>query len=61
MDFPTLDIPFACSLESPFIEEEIFKAIKDSNGDKGPGSDSFPFRFAKSFCHVFKEEMVALF
>lgn len=29
------------SLEVPFKEEEIFAALKEMNGDKGPSMDDF--------------------
>lgn len=61
VDFPRLDEGSATSLEIPFSEDEIFSTIQDANGDKAPGSDGFSLKFGKSFRHVCKDDMLALF
>lgn len=48
-------------LESPFLEEKILSALKDSDSDKAPGPDDFPFRFAQSFRDIFKSDLFGLF
>lgn len=35
--------------EAPFTKEEIFKALKDSDGDKATEPHGFPLKFAQSF------------
>lgn len=37
------------ALEAPFTKVENFLAFKDTDGEKAPGLDGFPFRFVKSF------------
>ncbi|RVX12362.1 Phosphatidylinositol 4-kinase alpha 1 [Vitis vinifera] len=35
----------AARLEEPFSEEEVFEALMDLSGEKGPGPDGFPMAF----------------
>lgn len=59
--FLSIDSTFAFSLESLFIEDEIFSALKNSNWHKAPRLDRFFFKFSQSFQHVFKDGLMGLF
>lgn len=48
-------------LQIPFLEEEILRALKDSDGDKASSPDGFSFKFAQSFLGVFKSDLLSLF
>jgi len=41
-------------LDSPFSEDEIWKATYDMPSDKAPGPDGFPILFYKTFLKCFK-------
>lgn len=41
LDFKVLGALDAKWLEEPFLEEEVFNALSDSNGDKAPRPDGF--------------------
>ena len=45
----------------PFIEEEIYAALMDMNGDKAPGPDDFTVAFWQSSWELVKEEIMDLF
>lgn len=49
MGFSTLDSSIVLSLENPFSDEEIFSELKNSNGNKAPGPDGLPLKFAQSY------------
>lgn len=40
-------------------EEEIFKAIEDTDNDKSPGTDGLPIEFYKTFWHDIKKYFIA--
>lgn len=61
VDFSSLDEISSFSLEAPFTEENIFSSLKEVDGDKAPGPDGFSFSFIKTYWHLFKPEMLALF
>ena len=48
-------------LELPFIEEEIYSALMEMNGDKAPGSNGFTVAFWQACWDFVKEEIVNLF
>ncbi|RVX12950.1 LINE-1 reverse transcriptase-like [Vitis vinifera] len=48
-------------LEMPFIEEEIYAALMDMNGDKALGPDGFTIGFWQSSWELVKEEIMDLF
>ena len=45
MQFERLGEQQAARLEEPFSEEEVFEALMDLSGEKGPGPDGFPMAF----------------
>jgi hypothetical protein len=49
------------SLDAPFTEEEIKKAIFNSYSDGAPGPDGLPFLFFQKFWDILKEDLVKLF
>lgn len=49
VDFLLLDSGDAHNLETPFSEEEIHKAIMDTEWNKASRLDEFSFRFVQSF------------
>jgi DNA-binding Xre family transcriptional regulator len=49
------------SLDAPFTEEEIKKAIFSSYSDGAPGPDGLPFLFFQKFWVILKEDLVKLF
>ena len=51
----------AASLEVPFIEEEIFAALFDLNGDKAPNPNGFTFPFWQFNWDFFKDDFVGMF
>lgn len=46
VDFPKLDKVELEFLERPFFEEEIYRELKEANGNKVTGPDGFTFKFA---------------
>lgn len=44
--FPSLESDQSAELETLFSEDEIVRALKDTDGDKAPSPDGFSFRFA---------------
>lgn len=54
VEFPYLDNISSSTLESPFTKEEIFKSLKELDGNKDLGPYKFPLKFVKSFWNVFK-------
>lgn len=61
MNFHSLDRSSISSHESPFIKEDIFRALKELDGNKSLRAYGFHLKFAQSFWLVFKDELVALF
>ena len=48
-------------LERPFEEAEIFEVIKEFNGDKSPGLDSFSMDFFQACWGTLKSDIMAVF
>jgi len=48
-------------LVAPFLEEEIDRVVKDSDGSKSPGPDGFNFAFIKEFWYLLKGEVRIMF
>ena len=48
-------------LERPFEETEIFEVIKEFNGDKSPGPDSFSMAFFQACWGILKSDIMAMF
>lgn len=46
------------SLERPFEEEEVWKAICNYGGDRAPVPDGFNFKFFKRFWKVFRLDLM---
>ena len=44
-----------------FNEEEVFEAIDQMEYNKAPGPDGFPAEFYKTFWHVIKNDLMAMF
>ncbi|RVW43710.1 Transposon TX1 uncharacterized 149 kDa protein [Vitis vinifera] len=55
------DFKSAFRLESPFTEEEIFKAIFQMDRDKAPGPDGFTIAVFQDCWEVIKEDLVKVF
>lgn len=53
VDFPRIDQLETTILKTPFEEDEIHGAIMDTELDKTPRSDGFPFPFVQSFWNLF--------
>lgn len=45
------------SLIAPFLEEELVRVVKESDGNKSPGPDGFNFAFFKEFWYLIKDEV----
>lgn len=41
-------------LETPFLEEEVWSAVRTCGNNKSPGPDGFTFLFVKKFWHILK-------
>jgi len=48
-------------LDSPFSEDEIWKAVSDMPSHKVPRLDGFPILFYKTFWNVLKSDLVFMF
>ncbi|GAU36760.1 hypothetical protein TSUD_213250 [Trifolium subterraneum] len=48
-------------LTSPFTLEEIEEAVRDSDGNKSPGSDGFNYAFLKKFWELLKGDIRVMF
>jgi hypothetical protein len=55
---PTYDLEF---LDSPFIEKEVWKSIKQFPSDKASGADGFTGRFYKVCWSIIKEDVMSVF
>lgn len=49
------------SLIAPFLEEELVRVVKESDGNKSPGPDGFNFAFFKEFWYLIKDEVRIMF
>lgn len=58
-DFKKLSDPEKLSLEIPFSEEEIKRAIWSCGSDKARGPDGYSFKFIKLFWDVLKEDIIS--
>lgn len=58
--FPCLEKWEANLLEAPFFEEEIYRELKEVDGNKAPGSDGFTFGFVQIFWLELKREFTSL-
>ena len=61
LDFPRNSRDNVDWLERPFEEIEIFEVIKEFNGDKSPGLDSFSMAFFQACWGVLKSDIMAMF
>lgn len=61
LSFKQISAESKVGLEVSFTEEEILVCLKEYNGDKAPGPDSFHVRFYQNFWEVIKEEVMAVF
>ena len=61
LEFERIGVKEATRLEEMFSVEEVYLALSELNGDKGPGPDGFPLAFWQ-FCWDFvKDELMAFF
>lgn len=61
VDLPCIDLMVASTLEAPFEEKEIYRALMESECDKAPEPSDFPFYFAQSFLNLFGEKIIGIF
>ena len=61
LDFNTISMEEAASLDSPFEENEVFEVISHMNGDKSLGPDGFSMAFFQTCWQVIKEDLMAVF
>ncbi|RVW50737.1 Transposon TX1 uncharacterized 149 kDa protein [Vitis vinifera] len=61
LDWSPISGESAVRLESPFTEEEIFKAIFQMDRDKAPGPDGFTIAVFQDCWEVIKEDLVKVF
>ncbi|RVW91675.1 LINE-1 reverse transcriptase-like [Vitis vinifera] len=59
--FNRIDGEEAARLEEAFIEEEVFSALSDMNGDKAPGPDGFSLSFWQFNWEFVKVEVMGFF
>lgn len=57
LGLPTYDLEF---LDSPFIEKEVWKSIKQFPSDKASGADGFTGRFYKVCWSIIKEDVMSV-
>jgi len=60
-DIPQVSNEENTFLNSPFIEEEIKKAVFQMEHNKAPGSDGFPAEFYQHFWNAIKMDLIELF
>ena len=60
MSFNSLDVQDATKLEDLFVEEEVFVALFDLNGNKAPGPNGFSMAFWH-FSWDFVKEVMGFF
>ncbi|RVW78846.1 Transposon TX1 uncharacterized 149 kDa protein [Vitis vinifera] len=61
LDWSPISRESASRLESPFTEEEIYKAIFQMDRDKAPGPDGFTIAVFQDCWDVIKEDLVRVF
>lgn len=61
MSFEVLHDQEARKLEKPFLEEEVFAALLELNGDKAPGLDGFSMAFCHFSWGFVKSEVLCFF
>ena len=61
LDFTKLDEREVMSLELPFIEEEVWAALDDVNGEKAPSLDGFTSTFWQFSWNTIKNNVMAVF
>ena len=61
LDFPRISGDDADWLERPFEETEIFKVIREFNGDKSPGPDGFSMAFFQACWGILKSDIMVVF
>ena len=61
LDFPRISRDNVNWLERPFEETVIFEVIKEFNGDKSPGPDSFSMAFFQACWGILKSNIMAVF
>lgn len=49
------------NLEGEFIENEIYEALRDCNGNKAPNPDRFNIKFLQEFWYIIKGDVVEIF
>jgi hypothetical protein len=60
-DIPQVSPQENASLNSPYIEEEIRKAVFQMEHNKAPGPDGFSAEFYQNFWDIIKFDLLALF
>ena len=61
LDFPRISGDNADWLERPFEETTIFEVIREFNGDKSPGPNSFSMAFFQACWGILKSNIMAVF
>ena len=59
--FPSLSVEENERLIAPFSLFEIESVVKESDGDKSPGSDGYNFAFIKEFWYLIRDEVRIMF
>ena len=61
LDFPRISGDNVEWLEKPFEESEVLEVIKEFNGDKSPGPNSFSMAFFQACWGILKSDIMAVF
>uniref|UniRef100_A0A2N9E3N6 Endonuclease/exonuclease/phosphatase domain-containing protein n=1 Tax=Fagus sylvatica TaxID=28930 RepID=A0A2N9E3N6_FAGSY len=61
LNFNVIQGEDASWLERPFEEDEVTLVVRNMNGDKSPGPDSFPMSFFQACWEVVKGDIMAVF
>ena len=61
LDFTKLEEREARSLELPFIEDEVWAALDELNGEKAPSPDGFIVAFWQFSWNIVKNDVMAVF
>ena len=61
LDFPRISGDNVEWLEKPFEESEVLEVIKEFNGDKSPGPNSFSMAFFQACWGILKLDIIAVF
>lgn len=61
MNFSTLDELEVARLELPFSVEDVYVALAELNGDKGPGLDGYTAPFQLFSWDIIKDDIMKMF